>query len=159
MVIPDNDLCADATVVTEGQIIDNMTANATISWGGTSATTGNCSGDDGEPGKDLWYEYSPSCTGTAVTVTASTANTNSATITSGQIHDDTVIAIFDACPPSLATLLSCVNVTGSGDSGNHGAMSVIIDQTALPTVIIGVIGDDDGFGDRGKFALDVSCTP
>jgi hypothetical protein len=159
---PDNDECSGATVVTEGQITDKITTVTSISWGGDSATTGNCAGNDGggpDPGRDLWYEYSPSCAGTAVTVTASTANSGVAVFPTGQIMDDTVIAIFNACPPSLGTLIACSNVGGFGDSGKHGPLSTVIDQTALSTVIIAVVGDDDSSGDRGQFALDISCSP
>jgi hypothetical protein len=159
VVIPDNDLCDDATPIGEGQLLDNMISNATSSWGGNSTITGNCSGDDDDPGKDLWYEYTPTCTGTAVMITASTENTDETTFPSGVIMENTVVAVFSSCPPSLITMIDCVNVSGSGFDNGHGAMSVEIDQTSMSSVIIAVVGDDNNFGDRGQFALDVSCSP
>jgi len=156
---PDNDACANATVATEGQITDKITVVTSITWTGDQGSSGNCAANDNDQGKDLWYEYSPSCTGSAVTVTATTENTGVAVFPSGLIMDDSVIAIFDACPPGLGTLISCSNVGGFGDSGKHGPLSTVINQTSLPTVIIAVLGDDNRSNDRGQFALDISCSP
>jgi hypothetical protein len=150
--VPPNDLCVNATAIGDGQTLDNLHANATTDW---TPGDGNCAAD-ALVGPDLWYEYTPSCSGTAVTVTASTANTNTTTFPTGAISNDTALAIFSACPPSLGTLLICVD---NDTTANHETTSTIIDTGTTPTVIIAVIAEDPGFDDRGQVALDTSCTP
>ncbi len=137
VVVPANDECLDAVSVGEGSFAFNST-NAS-----DSATTLPVSCDEGAGTairKDLWYAYSPTCTGTATVSTCGTA-----------VFDTRMAAYQSACPNGGA-LVACSDGTAGCAAGTSSMTFTAISGVAY---YIRVGGATTG----GSGTLSISCAP
>ncbi len=138
---PSNDLCENAAPVTEGLVAFDTTFAQTDG----DDLPGAC--DDGAGvavQNDVWFEYTPSCSGDALLATC------------GLASFDTRLAVYAggaACPPSNDDLLACAD--DSVDCPGGGA-SITVSVTAGQTYLVrlGAAADDGGAG-----LLAIACTP
>ena len=126
---PANDDCVNAIAIGEG-----LTAGSTIG-ATTSMVTGLC----GSMGNDVWYAYTPTCTGTA---TASFCD-------GGSANYDTVLAAFSG---------TCETLVRSGCNDDFCSLlsEISFPVTAGQTYFLAVGGYE---GATGNFSLFVSCSP
>jgi hypothetical protein len=137
VILPPNDECSAATLVTEGSIPFNTT-NATA-----SATALPASCDDGTGTilqNDVWYILTASCSGNMTVSTCGTAGFN------------TKIAAYSlACPP-LGSLIACNN-DGAGCSGFTSSMTFPV--VAGNSILVRLGGVSGG----GTGTLNITCVP
>ncbi len=128
---PANDLCANAAPIAEGAALFS-TFFAT-----TDGLPLVCDGQSTPFVKDVWYTYTPQCTGTATIGTCNGAGF------------DTIVAVYFAgsCPPSAA--LSCSN-----DAPGCGLTSSVQLQVFAGFPYLIRIG-----GTQGAGTLTISCAP
>jgi hypothetical protein len=136
VVLPPNDECNAATLISEGSLPFDTT-NATA-----SAATLPVSCDDGTGTlmqKDLWYIFTASCTGTMTVSTCGTANYN------------TRLAAYSlACPP-VGSLIACNN-DGAGCAGFTSSMTFPV--VAGNSILVRLGGVSGG----GTGTLNITCT-
>jgi hypothetical protein len=142
-IIPANNECANATALGEGTIVDNMTSNASS----TFSAPDNCTDDAGNVGGDLWYVYTPTCTGSATISTLGTTSLPGP----GILLEDSAMAIFTDCP-GIGSLITCAE-----SGGGHESITIAV--TSGVPVTIAIMGDDFQFDSKGKFELEITCTP
>ncbi len=137
VLLPANDECSAATLVTEGAIAFNTTSAT------ASATALPVSCDDGTGTvmqNDVWYILSASCTGNMTVSTCGSATFN------------TRLAAYSlACPP-LGSLIACNN-DGAGCSGFTSSMTFPV--VAGSSVLVRLGGVTGG----GTGTLNITCTP
>ncbi len=95
-----NDLCSGAIELTAG-----ATAVSGTTLGATIGSLGACTGGSGDVDKDVWYKFTPSCTGNYTLSVAGSSNFN------------TIIQAYSNCSATLVNNSlgsSCTNVTGNG---------------------------------------------
>ena len=129
VIIPDNDECVNATAIGEGAFAFNS-ANAT-----DSATTLPASCDEGAGTlmkNDLWYLYTPSCTGTA---TVTTCN--------GAAFDTRLAAYRSACAPA-GTLVACDDATAGCANGTSRISFTALAGTGYYLRVGGATGGGTG---------------
>ncbi|MFM1867152.1 MAG: hypothetical protein RL591_560 [Planctomycetota bacterium] len=137
VIIPPNDECNAATLVSEGSIPFNSTSAT------ASATALPVSCDDGtgtQMQNDLWYIFTASCTGNMTISTCGAANFN------------TRLAAYSlACPP-LGSLIACNN-DSAGCAGSTSSMTFPV--VAGSSILVRVGGVSGG----GTGTLTLTCTP
>jgi len=137
VVVPSNDECVNAQLITEGNVAFNTT-NAT-----DSATTlpASCNQGAGTTIKnDVWYLYSPACSGVATVSTC------------GAALFDTRLAVYSIACPSAGALLAC-NDNGTGCGSNTSIMSFPVAAGAAYYIRLG------GLTGGGAGTMNVVCAP
>ena len=137
VVIPANDECLNAQVITEGNVAFNTT-NAT-----TSATVlpPICNQGAGTAiVNDVWYLYSPACSGIATVSTCGAA-----------LFDTRLAAYATACP-AAGSLVAC-NDNGTGCASNTSTMSFNVSAGAAYYIRLG------GLTGGGAGTMNVVCAP
>lgn len=137
VVIPANDECLNAQVITEGNVAFNTT-NAT-----TSATVlpPLCNQGAGTAiVNDVWYLYSPACSGIATVSTCGAA-----------LFDTRLAAYATACP-AAGSLVAC-NDNGTGCASSTSTMSFNVSAGAAYYIRLG------GLTGGGAGTMNVVCAP
>lgn len=137
VVVPTNDECTSAEAIGEGNVAFNTT-NAT-----DSATTLPASCNEGSGTaihNDVWYLYSPSCSGTATVSTCGAA-----------LFDTRLAAYFTACPPA-GSIVGC-NDNGAGCGSGTSTMTFPVAAGAAYYIRLG------GVTGGGAGTMNVSCLP
>ena len=137
VVIPSNDECLNAQVITEGNVAFNTT-NATDS---ATVLPPICNQGAGTTIKnDVWYLYSPACSGIATVSTC------------GAALFDTRLAAYSTACPSAGALLAC-NDNGTGCTSNTSTMSFNVAAGAAYYIRLG------GLTGGGAGTMNVVCAP
>lgn len=125
----DNDLCENATPISNGDVVFDSTAGA------DSDGSASCGLSEGSP--DVWYAFTAECDGTAHAETC------------GSTYD-TVLSVHEACPGEIANEIVCNDDFCGLQSGVDWAI------TAGTTYLIRVSGFNGGSGDF-TLTVDKEC--
>jgi hypothetical protein len=132
--VPANDNCGSATVIGVGSL-SGTTTNAT----NDGATT--CGDSDAAP--DVWYRFTPSCSGTYRFATCG-----------GTTNYDTVLSVHSACPGTAENSLVCNDDFCNTSTGAFRASQVDVVLAAGTAYLVRVSGF---LGLSGNFTLTTSA--
>jgi len=146
IIEPPNDDCADAAVLIDG--VNNFTTQDATTEPSIPALPASC--DEGAGlsfDRDVWYDYTATCTGILTVSTCGTAAFN------------TRLAVYDApssacaCPTDNSGLVTCDDNT-SGCSSNTSEVVISAVTGNCYKVRLGGVS-----GAQGTGTINVSCTP
>jgi hypothetical protein len=133
---PANDLCENATTVTDGTYF-GTTDDAEIDGAESCSWYGN-----GSISPDVWFLYTATCDGLLEVDTC------------GSVIDDTVLSIHEGCDGNEANEIACNDDAGCGPTGWQSSV-----RTEVVTGAQYVIRVSGWAGATGPFELHISCTP
>jgi hypothetical protein len=155
---PANDLCANASVISNGTTTFNTTFAQTDGTSNSPPPAGiDCSDNVGtQTVKDIWYRYTATCTGSLLVTTCSNLGGDS------NFDSDLVLYPGNAtCPPTSAQIVACNDDDLANPCGAAPPWSSTLRATVVGgnTYILRVGGYNTPTTDFGTGKILITCTP
>jgi hypothetical protein len=147
-LIPSNNNCANAATLNVGVVLSGSTTLATNDGSATCGTSATS--------KDVWYNFTAPCTGTARISTCGTHDTGGT-----DLGMDTVVSVYSGCPGTNANQIACNDdavggVCSGSDTGTIRDSAVQFSAVAGTTYKVRVAGFNNT---AGNFMVSASYLP